>query len=130
MPLDYQKFGLDSTAFSVAFGATAPQELETAVQDFEDRMWTVAEQTFAARAPSVRTLSEAASLIRRVSEVYTSVYFAAQTLQANDDAVERKASSRCDIHATEDRLLGSLADALSQLALEDDANLRQNHLQR
>jgi len=128
--LDYQKFGLDSTAFSVAVGTTAPHELETAVQEFEDRMWSVAEQIFAARAPSVRTLSEAASLIRRVSEVYTSVYFAGQTLQANDDVVERKASAHCDIHATEDRLLGSLTDALSQLASEDDTNLRQNRLQR
>lgn len=100
------------------------------MQDFEDWMWSVAEQIFAARAPSVRALSEAVSLVRCVSEVYTSVYFAGQTLQANDDVVERKASARCDIDATEDRLLGSLTDALSQLALEAAAALRQNPLQR
>lgn len=93
----------------------ASMNIEDAVAAFEDRLWSAAEAVIDAGAPSIAVVADAASIVRRQSEMFASIMSctAYMTALGEDAGLRCEDAVNADIAATQDRLIRRLQEDLS-----------------
>ncbi len=113
MPFD-QRLHTTTTTYPAFLSASA-FDPDSAIANFEDRLWNEAEAFMAAGAPSISVVAQAASIVRRHSDQFASVLSGVvhmKTLGEDAGPVCGQALDN-DIASTGDRLIGRLQQDLA-----------------